>query len=102
MLGITQKLTSGYHRDLQLIKPPLFRGIDSCLQTLGILPAALDGVRFESGNIHLDPGIHAAAAANALVSGENLPFREAYRRVAAELAEARESAGVNPTQDVGP
>jgi argininosuccinate lyase len=102
VLGITQKLTSGYHRDLQLIKPPLFRGIDSCLQTLGILPAALDGVRFESGNIHLDPGIHAAAAANALVSGENLPFRDAYRRVAAELAEARESAGVNPTQDVGP
>ncbi len=35
VLGITQKLTSGYHRDLQLIKPPLFRGIDSCLQTLG-------------------------------------------------------------------
>jgi argininosuccinate lyase len=34
VLGITQKLTSGYHRDLQLIKPPLFRGIDSCLQTL--------------------------------------------------------------------
>src|SRR5258708_12635961 len=32
VLGVTQKLTSGYHRDLQLIKPPLFRGIDSCLQ----------------------------------------------------------------------
>ena len=33
VLGVTQKLTSGYHRDLQLIKPPLFRGIDSCLDT---------------------------------------------------------------------
>ena len=61
VLSITQKLTSGYHRDLQLIKPPLFRGIDSCLQTLDILPAALGGVRFNSGNITLDPSIHAAA-----------------------------------------
>ncbi len=29
VFGITEKLSSGYHRDLQLIKPPLFRGIDS-------------------------------------------------------------------------
>ena len=49
VLGVTQKLTSGYHRDLQLIKPPLFRGIDSCQQTLDILPAALAGVRFRPG-----------------------------------------------------
>ena len=85
VLGVTQKLTSGYHRDLQLIKPPLFRGIDSCLQTLAILPGALDGVSFRPENIHLDPGIHAAAAANALVSEAGIPFREAYARVAAKL-----------------
>jgi len=85
VLSITQKLTSGYHRDLQLIKPPLFRGIDSCLQTLAILPSALDGVRFRPENIRLDPNIHAAARANALVAKEGIPFREAYRRVAAKL-----------------
>jgi argininosuccinate lyase len=85
VLGITQKLTSGYHRDLQLIKLPLFRGIDSCLQTLGILPSALDGVVFQPDNIHLSPEIHAAAQANALVAREGIPFREAYRRVAAQL-----------------
>jgi argininosuccinate lyase len=85
VLGITQKLTSGYHRDLQLIKPPLFRGIDSCLQTLEILPSALRGVRFRPENIRLDPAIHAAAAANALVAKEGIPFREAYRQVAAKL-----------------
>jgi argininosuccinate lyase len=85
VLGVTQKLTSGYHRDLQLIKPPLFRGIDSCLQTLAILPSALDGVRFRAENIRLDPTIHAAAAANALVAEEGIPFREAYRRVAGTL-----------------
>jgi len=85
VLSITQKLTSGYHRDLQLIKPPLFRGIDSCLQTLAILPSALSGVRFRPENIRLDPSIHAAAAANALVAKEGIPFREAYRQVAAKL-----------------
>jgi argininosuccinate lyase len=88
VLGITQKLNSGYHRDLQLIKPPLFRGIDSCLQTLEILPGALDGVSFRPENIRLDPGIHAAAAANALVAQEGIPFREAYRRVAAKLKDS--------------
>jgi argininosuccinate lyase len=87
VLGVTQKLTSGYHRDLQLIKPPLFRGIDSCLQTLAILPSALDGVRFRAENIRLDPTIHAAAAANALVAREGIPFREAYQRVAGTLKE---------------
>jgi argininosuccinate lyase len=89
VLGITQKLTSGYHRDLQLIKPPLFRAIDSCLQTLEILPSALDGVTFRPENIHLDPGIHAAAAANALVAEEGIPFREAYRKVAAKLKDSK-------------
>ncbi len=85
VLSITQKLTSGYQRDLQLIKPPLFRGIDSCSQTLAILPSALNGVRFRPENIRLDPNIHAAAAANALVAKEGIPFREAYQRVAAKL-----------------
>ncbi|HTV96910.1 MAG TPA: argininosuccinate lyase [Steroidobacteraceae bacterium] len=85
VLAVTQKLSSGYHRDLQLIKPPLFRAIDSCGQTLGILPSALDGVRFRPERIHLDPGVHAAGAANALVAKENIPFRDAYRQIAATL-----------------
>jgi argininosuccinate lyase len=88
VFGITQRLTSGYHRDLQLIKPPLFRAIDSCLQTLEILPSALDGVSFRPENIQLDPGIHAAGAANALVAKEGIPFREAYRRVSAKLKDS--------------
>jgi argininosuccinate lyase len=85
VLGITQKMSSGYHRDLQLIKPPLFRAIDSCQQTLDIMPSALGGVRFKPNNIRLDPGIHSTAAANALVAKDNIPFREAYRRIAARL-----------------
>ena len=54
-------------------------------ETLGILPAALDAMRFRPERIRLDPAIHAAEEANRLVVREGIPFREAYRRVAAQL-----------------
>jgi argininosuccinate lyase len=84
-LGLCAKLPSGYQRDLQLLKVPLFRGIDLALQTLDILPAALDAIRFHPERIRLDPAIHAAEEANRLVVSEGIPFREAYRRIAARL-----------------
>jgi argininosuccinate lyase len=81
VLGIFAKLPSGYQRDLQLIKPPLFRGIDLALATAGIMSVGIDGVRFRPDQITLDPAIHAAEEANALVAREGIPFREAYRRI---------------------
>jgi len=81
VLGIFAKLPSGYQRDLQLIKPPLFRGIDLAFATASIMSIAIDGVRFRSDQIKLDPAIHAAEEANALVAREGIPFREAYRRI---------------------
>lgn len=81
VMGIVAKLPSGYQRDLQLIKVPLFRGIDSCLDTLAILPAALAGVSFRKERIRLEPSIHAAAQANEMVVKHGISFREAYRRV---------------------
>jgi argininosuccinate lyase len=84
-LGIFAKLPSGYQRDLQLLKLPLFRGIDLALASTAILPPAIDAMRFKLDNIDLDPSIHAAERANQLVVNEGIPFREAYRRVGAEL-----------------
>jgi argininosuccinate lyase len=84
-LAVTAKLPSGYQRDLQLLKAPLFRSIDLCLDTLAILPPALAGVKFRTDCIRLDPSIHAAAEANELVVKEGLPFRDAYRRIAQKL-----------------
>ena len=84
-LAICAKLPSGYQRDLQLLKFPLFRAIDLALETLGILPGALDALSFRTERIRLDPAIHAAEEANRLVVREGIPFREAYRRVAAKL-----------------
>lgn len=90
-LGIYSRLPSGYNRDLQLIKAPLFRGIDVCAQVLMVLPAALEGLRFRPENIWLDPSIQAAARANELVVKEGIPFRDAYRRVAVDIE--KESGG---------
>jgi len=91
LLAITSKLTSGYHRDLQRLKAPLFRSIDIAEQTTAIMAHALTGVRFRADAIALDDSLFAAERANALVIEEGIPFREAYRRVAAELAEQRKS-----------
>jgi argininosuccinate lyase len=81
VLGITAKLPSGYQRDLQLIKAPLFRSLDICHESLDIMAAAIPLVRFMPERIRLDPDIHAAAEANAMVVKDGIPFREAYRRV---------------------
>jgi len=81
VLALFAKLPSGYQRDLQLIKPPLFRGIDVALATAAIMTVGIDGVRFRADQIKLDPAIHAAEEANALVAKEGIPFREAYRRI---------------------
>ena len=84
-LAIFAKLPSGYQRDLQLLKFPLFRGIDLCQQTMDIMATAMRAVTFKTEGIHIDPAIHAAEEANALVVSEGIPFREAYRRVGAKL-----------------
>ena len=85
-LSVYSRLPSGYHRDLQLIKAPLFRGIDLCSQVLATLPSVLDQLRFVPDNIHLEPDIHATERANELAVKEGIPFRDAYRRAAEELA----------------
>jgi len=82
VFAITTKLPSGYQRDLQLIKAPLFRSIDLCRQCLDVMAAAILELRFAPERIRLDADIDAAAEANALVVAEGIPFREAYRRVA--------------------
>ncbi|MGD8323019.1 MAG: argininosuccinate lyase [Gammaproteobacteria bacterium] len=85
ILSLTAKLSSGYHRDLQRIKAPLFRSIDLAADALTIAAHALRGVRFRPERIRLPESLHAAEKANALVLEQGIPFREAYRIVAKEL-----------------
>ncbi len=86
-LAIAAKLPSGYHRDLQLLKAPLFRGLDLAHATLEIMTAALAGVRFRADRIQLPPELGATEEAYRLVLEEGLSFRDAYRRVAARYPE---------------
>jgi argininosuccinate lyase len=85
-LMITAKLPSGYHRDLQRLKSPLFRSIDLAIDSVDIMAYVLEGLTFQADNIHLDDGIFATAEAYRLVREEGIPFRDAYRQVAKQYA----------------
>lgn len=86
-LMITAKLPSGYHRDLQRLKSPLFRGIDLAVDSVDIMAYVLDGLAFVPGNIKLDDGIFATEEAYRLVREQGIPFRDAYRQIAKRYAE---------------
>ena len=85
-LMITAKLPSGYQRDLQRLKAPLFRGIDLATDSVDIMAYLLQGLEFLPQNIELDDGIFATAEAYRLVSEQDIPFRDAYREVAKRYA----------------
>ncbi len=81
VMGITAKLPSGYQRDLQRIKPPLFKAIDLAEDSALIMASLIGGLSFVPDNISLDPSVHAAGDANKMVVEEGISFRDAYRRV---------------------
>ena len=89
ILGLPAKLGSGYQRDLQRMKSPLFRAIDLAGDSAQVMAHLIRGLKFLPENIRLDDSIHAAERANALVLKEGISFREAYQRVGAELAKRR-------------
>jgi argininosuccinate lyase len=83
VLAVVAKLPSGYHRDLQLIKKPLLRGLDSVAQTAAVMAHALPLVAFDAERLAAaaaDPALRVAERAYQLVRDEGLSFRAAYRR----------------------
>jgi argininosuccinate lyase len=86
-LQIIAKLPSGFQRDLQRLKPPLFRAIDLTIESVDIMAYLISTMRFLPDNIDLDPDLFAAERAFRLVTTEGIPFREAYRRIAEQLQE---------------
>lgn len=87
ILALTTKMPSGYHRDLQLIKPPLFRLIDRTEDVAEVMAHVMPGVAFQRERLEacMDAGLYATEAAYNLVVSEGIPFREAYRRVGAQF-----------------
>ena len=85
---ITGNLPSGYFRDMQILKEvffPLFDEMDSCLD---IVEYAVRGMEVKT-DIMSDPKYRLAFSVekvNDLVA-EGVPFRDAYRKVAASIAD---------------
>lgn len=84
-LMITAKLPSGYQRDLQRLKAPVFRAIDLAIDSVDIMAYLLEGLRFNADRIRMDDGLYATETAYRLVREQGLTFRDAYRQTAAEL-----------------
>ncbi|MBI1949183.1 MAG: argininosuccinate lyase [Deltaproteobacteria bacterium] len=79
-------LPSGYHRDLQATKAPLLRAFARGLAGLELVPALVDALTFDEAALRaaITPDMYATDRALELVR-EGVPFREAYRRAAAEM-----------------
>jgi argininosuccinate lyase len=86
VLQIKAKLSGGYHRDFQLLKEPLMRGLDRTGAMLEAVTHALPKLGVDSKRCH------AALAGGAMATDEVMrrveagrPFRTAYREVASAL-----------------
>lgn len=88
IMALTAKMPSGYHRDLQLLKAPLFRLIDRFESCARVMARAVPNVAFDRARCEaaLTPELFAAEQAFELVKQSGISFREAYREVAARLA----------------
>jgi argininosuccinate lyase len=76
-------LPSGYHRDLQLTKEPLLRGMRSARTSLALAPALIRGLRINTEQCRnaIEPSMHATdLAVEMALSG--MPFRDAYKALA--------------------
>ena len=86
VMALRGKLAGGYHRDFQLLKAPLWRGIDRTREMLSMLNAALPhlGVDAARGFAALRNEIFATDEVMQRVRA-GTPFRIAYRDVAAAV-----------------
>ena len=74
-------LPSAYHRDLQLTKAPLVRGVKVALRALAILPELIRGINFNEQRM-LDAISAEMFATDSAVdlAAAGLPFRHAYQQ----------------------
>jgi len=74
-------LISGYNRDVQLAKGPLFSCLDATLAALGIMSVVAGGLRFDGKKCAVPAELFATEEVYRLVQ-RGMPFRDAYRKVA--------------------
>jgi argininosuccinate lyase len=83
-LTMMKALISGYNRDIQEDKPPLWEALDLAEQTLGAVAAMVQTMELRTGRMAELAGANFATAtelANWLVSERSLPFRRCHEIV---------------------
>lgn len=87
VLLVAGKLPSSYHRDFQLTKEPVIRGLPLCVQMTRVMERTVRGLEVDAGRAReaVRPEAFATHRALELVRG-GMAFREAYRQVGEELA----------------
>ncbi|HEV2332760.1 MAG TPA: lyase family protein, partial [Gammaproteobacteria bacterium] len=83
---IAAGLPSNYHRDLQLLKKPLFGAVASARSWLDVLIALVPALEVDAAKAAAacSDDIYAAHQAYLLAQG-GMPFRDAYKQVAKEI-----------------
>ncbi|MEE2827655.1 MAG: argininosuccinate lyase [Myxococcota bacterium] len=92
VLSISSPLPSGYHRDLQLLKAPTFRGYDTTMQMIAVVAHVMGGLTVNSERCAaaMSEELFATEEAYRLVK-DGVPFRDAYRQVGARYSDSDES-----------
>jgi len=89
--GVLRALPSGYNRDVQETKGPFMRGVEATAGSLRVMHLTFEKLEVVEENLRAGflPEIYATDRALELVA-DGVPFRDAYRHVAAHLEELRE------------
>ncbi len=90
ILTLLKALPSGYNRDLQQDKPPLWQALDESEMTIRALEAMVRTVKFNTGRMRELVGKNFATAtelANFLVANRGLPFRTCHEIVGGLVAQ---------------
>ena len=81
LCDLVRDLPSGYHRDFQLVKAPLFRAHDSMAAMLALWPRLITSLQPDEARLCAaasDPNLRATERVLAAVE-KGVPFRDAYR-----------------------
>ncbi len=86
---ISKNLISGYNRDGQLMKKPMFESTRIVADSLEVTGLVLAGLSPKEENLKakITPGIFTADIANKLVTEKGMPFRDAHKQAAEMVSE---------------
>ena len=99
VLALGRGLPSGYHRDFQFLKAPLFRGLDRTFEMLAMMETAVPrlmvdrvrGAKALSGEVLATDEVFRRV-------GKGEAFRTAYRAVAAEVKKGAAMPALTPAE----